>query len=116
MQLLRPILRIWHGQEHPFHGFTARHAWHDAERFRLRRAADDFGIEQVLGLGEGVGWCSARDRDGLTKLSGRVQIVDSAANDSCGSLNRAALATHPAMAQTDGHSTGKLHFPLFDTR
>src|SRR5205814_1473606 len=105
-----------HRLQHPLDGFAAGHAGVDAEGLGLGRATDDFRVEQVFGLGERIGGRPAGDRDGLAEFGGYIEGINTAANDACGGLDRAALSVDPALAHADGRAAGKLHFALRDKR
>src|SRR6476660_9894681 len=105
-----------HGGEHFLDGLAASHAGADAEGLGFGGAADDFGVEQIFGLGERVGGRAAGDSDGLTKLGRRVQVINPAPNDSRRRLNGTALAADPAMTKANRSAVLELHIAMFDVR
>ena len=64
---------------------------------------------------ERIGGRAAGDGDGLAELGGRVEVVDAAADDAGGRLDRAVLAAGPALAHADGVPPANCISRLVDT-
>ena len=79
---------------------------------RLRRNADDFGIEQILRFAQWILWCPLRDRDRLPELSRSRKVIDAATDDAGLCQDRAILPLVPTMTHANRLAIVELQFTV----